>query len=89
MKIPESLVVLEEKRRNSYVCRLNKSLYMDSNKHQGAGIVNLKSFWKSLISLNPMLRVFQGIFKGCVMGVDVHLVLFVNDGLVASKSSSA
>lgn len=90
MKIPEGLVVEEEGNREeseseSSVCRLNKSLY---------GLKQAPRCWNQ--KFNAFLKKFnlvqseadQCIYTGQVEGCEVFLALFVDDGLVASKSSS-
>lgn len=88
MKIPEGLLVQKEEDDNcdSVVCRLNKSLY---------GLKQAPRCWN--IKFKNFLEKFnlaqsdadQCIFRGSVEGTNVYLALFVDDGLVASKSLSA
>lgn len=88
MKISEGLVIQKHDRHknDSMVCRLNKSMY---------GLKQTPRCWNS--KFQAFLKSFnliqsdadQCIFKGNIKGADVYLALFVDDGLVASKSSNA
>lgn len=85
MEMPTGLQVSEEaKHRGSVVCLLKKSLY---GLKQAPRCWNLKftNFLKSfnLKETNADRCVFYGIYGG----YEVYLALFVDDGIVASKSS--
>ena len=84
MKIPEGLVI-EEASGKSNVCRMRKSLY---------GLRQTPRCWNRKFStFIEKFNFVQSdadhcIFSGCVGGADVYLALFVDDGIVASKSAS-
>lgn len=85
IKTPEGPAVEKSSRaRSDHVCKLNKSVY---------GLKQAPRCWNRMFSEFLQKIYFtqgdedQCIFKGCVDGVSVSLVLFVDDGLVASESS--
>jgi hypothetical protein len=85
MEIPEGLAVNKEENQD-LMCKLNKSLY---------GLKQAPRCW------NKKFRVFlkqfnfkeseadKCVFNGKIDGIDVYLALFVDDGLIASKSQQA
>lgn len=80
MKIPQGIEVGDS---DNNICKLQKSLY---------GLKQSPRCWNN--KFKDFLKIFnleqssadQCIFHGTIKGADVYLALFVDDGLIASKS---